>query len=461
MRNLFLLLILLFVSCTKESYESNEISFVLDNDTFELVDNILDNPFKQYNNINYYDTSAKTRIPYLHRNYDELVNSYALNFLRHDSQAPRDAVILDYNGDGYMDLIHSGTDFKKSFAGIEDRNTIQFFKGDSLGYLSLDEKNSSKFIGMIHAMKGVVNDFNGDGLPDVLFAGTGIHGPANTPPPSDGTFNREYPVMIINGEDDNFTEIRFTELSQNYDHSVASGDIDNDGDVDIIFVKSKFPLLPDDNGNYEYLDFGSVLVNDGNANFTIKKIPANPYYFRSKITIELFDIDNDGYLDLFLSGQDDKEHTGVFGQSPSVVLFGNGTDFNNRILELPTVMDFKAGYDFNFYDYNNDGYTDIILYRIATKESYPGEGYYIQILENRLNNEFIDVTEDVISDNFNLGSTENPDFIMTSDFDNDGIVEVFSNDLRRISGFNNVHLNPNAYFVKLTWEIKNKKFIKE
>lgn len=454
---LFLFSIFLLSSCTKDTDD-----YVVDLITLDSVESIdVKYPFSQYNNINYYDTAYNTRIPYLHRNYDELVNSYGLPILRHDSQAPRDAVVLDYNGDGYMDLIHSGTDFKKSFAGIEDRNTIQFFRGDSIGYLSLDEKNSSKFVGMIHGFKGVVNDFNGDGLPDVLFAGTGIHGNQDNPNPNDGTFNREYPVMILNGENDNFTEIRFTELSQNYDHSVASGDIDNDGDVDIIFVKSKFALLPGPTGNYENLDFGNILINDGNANFTIKKIPANPYYFRSKITIELFDIDNDGYLDLFLSGTDDKEYTGVFGQSPSVVLFGNGKDFNNRLLELPTVDDFKRGYDFNFYDYDNDGYTDVILYRVSTHENFDYEGYYVQVLKNNFNKEFIDVTSDVISDNYNLGSTGYPDFIMTSDLDSDGIVEMFNNDLRRVSGFNNVQANPNAYNVKFTWEIKNGKFIKE
>jgi len=455
MRKLFLLLLLLFASCTKDTIEEYDDLSLLNSITVE----VLDNPFKQYTNINYYDTAYNTRVPYLHRNYDELVNSYDISILRNDSQAPRDAVVLDYNGDGYMDLIHSGTDFKKSFAGIDDRNTIQFFKGDSIGYLSLDEKNSEKFVGMIHGFKGVVNDFNGDGLPDVLFAGTGIHGPANTPPPSDGSFNREYPVMILNGEDDNFTEIRFTELSNNYDHSVASGDIDNDGDVDIIFVKSKFALLPD--VSPENLGFGQILINDGNANFTIKPILANPYYFRSKITIELFDIDKDGYLDLFLSGEDDKEYTGVFGQSPSVVLFGNGSDFNNRLLELPTVDDFKRGYDFNFYDYDDDGYTDVILYRSSTHENFKNEGYYIQVLKNNSNKEFIDVTSNVISNNSNLGSTSNPYFIMTSDFDNDGVVELFNNDLTRTNDFSNVQLNPNAYTVKFTWEIKNGKFIKE
>jgi len=419
-------------------------------------------PFSNYHNLDYFDTAYNTRVPYLHRNYEKVINSYGLPLMGNQTAGePRCSVVLDYNGDGYMDLMHSGTDYKKSFSGIEDRNTIQFFKGNKYGFLSLDEENSSKFVGMIHGFKGVVNDFNGDGLPDVLFAGTGIHGNQDNPNPNDGTFNREYPVMILNGENDNFTEIRFTELSQNYDHSVASGDIDNDGDVDIIFVKSKFPLLPDDNGSYEHLEYGKILVNDGNANFTIKKIVGPPYYFRSKITMELYDIDKDGYLDLFLSGEDDKEFTGVFGQSPSVVLFGNGKDFNNRLLEMPTVKGFKRGYDFNFHDYDNDGYTDVILYRTATQNDFDDEGYYVQIIKNNLNIEFIDVTPDVISDNYNLGSTQNPKFIMTSDFDGDGIIELFNNDMARDKGLNNLQLNPNAYNVKFSWEIINGVFVKE
>ena len=445
--------------------ESNELEVqILVNEQIDISAEFVElaYPFSNYHNLNYFDTAYKTRVPYLHRNYETLVNSYGRPLLGNDfTSPPRCAVVLDYNGDGYMDLMHSGTDYKKSFDGIEDRSTIQFFKGNKYGYLSLDEENSSKFVGMIHSMKGVVNDFNGDGLPDVLFAGTGIHGNQDNPPPADGSFNKEYPVMIINDKNNIFKEIRFTELSNNYDHSVASGDIDNDGDVDVVFVQSLFPLLPNEFGSYEHLEYGKILVNDGNANFTVRKIVGPAYYFRSKITMELYDIDKDGYLDLFLSGEDDKEFTGVFGQSPSVVLFGDGLDFDNRLIELPNVEGFKRGYDFNFYDFDNDGYTDIILYRIPTDKIYNYEGYYIQVLKNVLNKEFIDVTSDVISENFKLGPTNNPAFIMTSDFDGDGTVELFNNDLTRTNNFSYEAFNPNAYNYKLTWEIINGVFVKE
>ena len=71
------------------------------------------------------------------------------------------------------------------------------------------------------------------------------------------------------------------------------------------------------------------------------------------------------------------------------------------------------------------------------------------------------MTPNVISENFDLGGTQYPNFIMTSDFDGDGIIELFNNDMARDKGLNNLQLNPNAYNVKFSWEIINGVFVKE
>ena len=121
-------------------------------------------------------------------NYIEMYNTYGTGLVKDNYVGPpRDAVVIDYNGDGYYDLVHSGTDWENSFRaaipdddplGNQHRNKIQFFYGNEIGELTLDAEMSNKFWGLLHGYKGNVNDYNNDGIPDMLFAGTGWHGPS-------------------------------------------------------------------------------------------------------------------------------------------------------------------------------------------------------------------------------------------------------------------------------------------
>ena len=148
-------------------------------------------------------------------------------------------ISLDYNKDGFMDFVAFENDYD-----IEDnRDLIKFYLGDCEGNLTLDELNSNKFEGLVHGRKILLGDYNNDTYPDIFLIGHGW----DKPP-----FPGEYPVILFSSESGIFTEDRLTEFS-GFFHGGASGDYDNDGDLDIIMTtitqgKNAFTYLKN-NGN--------------------------------------------------------------------------------------------------------------------------------------------------------------------------------------------------------------------
>lgn len=334
---------------------------------------------------------------------------------------PLEAVVLDYDQDGIMDLVHTNSDYDASFDGQEVRNKVQFFKGDVHGNLSIDHELSGTFDGLIHGRKGIVGDFTNNGYPDIAFAGAG----ADKPP-----FPGEYPIVLLNEEGEGFTEIRLTELISFW-HSIASGDINNDGNLDIVLVD---PFI--------HHHGGAILLNDGTGNFDVQEqlIPID----RPNMTSELFDVDKDGYLDLIISGHDDSEDSGY-----STIIYGNGQDFLGSQEFLPTVTGYGIAVDIDFYDLNGDGTEEIILNRTSdgTTEEQPATyiGWYIQILE-RSGDEYIDATDTYISDNIDAGA-DWIDWLHISDRKDDGVIRLFSDEV-------------NYPEPRFEWELRNGKFVR-
>ena len=157
--------------------------------------------------------------------YNRSFNNY-LNNSEDWYNDPLDAVVLDYNMDGYLDFVHTNSDYGASFKGVSVRNKIKFYRGNCNGDLELDEVLSNKFNGLEHGRKGLVGDYNNDGYPDIFFVGHGI----DTDP-----FPGEYPILLTNIGGNDFEENRFEDFI-GFWHSAASGDYDNDGDLDIILI---------------------------------------------------------------------------------------------------------------------------------------------------------------------------------------------------------------------------------
>ena len=78
-------------------------------------------------------------------------------------------------------------------------------------------------------------------------------------------------------------------LNSEYYGSVTAGDVDNDGDLDLFITTNQ--------------SINKFMINDGKANFTYdKELYPNTLYNKGFFASELYDMDNDGYLDLVTAG---------------------------------------------------------------------------------------------------------------------------------------------------------------
>jgi hypothetical protein len=360
--------------------------------------------------------------------YEREYNQYIIG----DSD-PLEAVVVDYNMDGILDLIHTNSDYAASFAGISKRNKIHFYKGLCNGNLELDNTLSNNFNGLEHGRKGLVGDFNKDGFPDIFFIGHGID---VSPYPG------EYPILLTNQDGTGFQETRFENLI-GFWHGASSGDVDNDGDIDIVLIsQGKTYIMKNNNGFFDIIQ--DDINDDSRSIFEYPKESIVPR-LSQVYTSELFDIDRDGFLDLIVSGHD---WDGSFGKS--YVLFGNGESFLRDIKTLPSVLGYGICVDIDFYDINNDGDIEIILNRTGDPENGAGfyTGWKVQILE-LTNGEYVDSTDKFMDVSY--GSSGNwMNWLHIGDLNNDGLIKLFNDELA-------VSNNSDKFYRR--WELIDGKFI--
>jgi len=346
------------------------------------------------------------------------------------TSCPGGVAILDYNGDGFLDLIHANSNYLDSQEGERTINKFQFFLGDGNGGLVKDLNNSDKFDGLVHSMDGLIGDFNNDGLIDTFFSGTG---PDNSDVPC-----CEYPVMLINSGNGIFIEKRFEDL-YGYYHGSASGDLDNDNQSEILLVDVK------PTSDSYIIDF-----NEGEFDVSVFDVPR--HYTFDKLTTEIIDINKDGYTDIILGGGDINfsqfyldEYTGTR------ILYGNESGIfssENNFQDLPIYEDFEGVLALSPYDYDNDGDIDLVLSRTKAYNDYT-----IQVLENN-NGDFTDVTDNIIDNDIEMSEVFSGfEFdergagihnLYVGDYNQDGITEIIFNEGQRYPEPKNV-----------VWEYRN------
>jgi hypothetical protein len=180
-------------------------------------------------------------------------------------------------------------------------------------------------------------------------------------------------------------KLKYIPNSTAFNHTATAGDIDNDGDTDIVTIDNIYR-----NTNGEFSKENNITIQQQNG-----------YYHA-----ELMDLNNDGKLDLvagnsenYINGNGIRNYTRIFwNNGDGKFRYENATE-----LPLPNVINtFGMVDDIDFLDFNNDGKMDIILNRSA---AIPGiNGYYIQFLQNNGDKTFKEVSEERIS-NYKFSTT--------------------------------------------------------
>ncbi|BBE18584.1 major paralogous domain protein [Aquipluma nitroreducens] len=280
-----------------------------------------------------------------------------------------------------------------------------------------------------------INDVNNDGYNEIIQASWDGHEQY-----ADGSRNPESPLKIIYFNSNGTYNVK--EIGEPMAiHDFASGDIDSDGDVDILVWATSMI-----NGVPQPL----LYINDGKGNFTLTNNYSTfsgleeilkQYRQYTTTTTELFDLNNDGYLDI-ISGYDIGKiySTQDYEIGNCRIYWGNskGTfDFKNNFSDLPntSIIDVSVPnivLGFSFFDFDADGDYDVI-----TTVTPDYGGFYIQLYENLGNGKFKDVTESKITgfshvhprNNFQSGDFPNFYNIRLYDIDNDGDYDLVPDDL--------------------------------
>lgn len=215
-------------------------------------------------------------------------------------------VSLDFNNDGFVDLVSALRDYEN------DEWDIDLIKNNSNNSLSIKKLSKLPTISFPQTQRIGFEcaDFNNDNFVDLFFF--------------DHDYNNAY--VLLNNQNDSLIINQTITLIAPY--SAASGDLNNDGYIDIVLSTSSSTL--------------KILIND----HTGKLNELAEYYFAGNIlSTSLGDIDNDQDLDIVVARS----------YANTLLLFNDG----NGIIESDSVT-MHQGDNFLLADFNSDGDLDIL-----------------------------------------------------------------------------------------------------
>lgn len=122
-----------------------------------------------------------------------------------------DVKVADFDQDGWLDLLFSGS------TGDGGRIVSMYFNNHEGGFTYQEPA-----LPAMAAVGIAASDFNGDGFPDVIMSGTV------------GSSSDLKTILALNDGTGNFVVDEGLELQPLYFSSLSPGDVDNDGDIDVL-----------------------------------------------------------------------------------------------------------------------------------------------------------------------------------------------------------------------------------
>ncbi len=255
-------------------------------------------------------------------NIVQLTNSYFV----------QNVLFGDFNNDGWVDLeVNDDDDYAKIYmnnSGSLVETTTLINTNINPGMMYGNDPYDSGNYG------SVWTDFDNDGDLDLYIS----HCRQST---SSSTDQRRRDRLFVNDGNNNYTEmaqsygIEVTDFKQTW--TTSFGDLDNDGDQDIVMTN--------------HGENGQILRNDGTGHFTDATSGSN-FNTNGFDPIESMtdDFDNDGYLDILISGG---------GGGNSYLLYHNNHDWTFTLSTLPFAAQTNGMLSFGTGDLNHDGKRDV------------------------------------------------------------------------------------------------------
>ena len=225
-------------------------------------------------------------------------------------------------------------------------------------------------------------DYNNDGRLDILMAGMSELGPVS------GIYRND-------GQD--FSNLQAGICPLISEHGLYWGDIDNDGDVDFA-IEGRIDTLTTKPLSKVYVNNGGTFVD---MNARIMDLNGG--------SVTWVDSDNDGHLDLLISGSPDQ------GSSFYTKLY---RVINGQFYEVPSNFPGVWGSSIAWADYDHDGFMDVII-------SGYGSGVQTRLYHNAMSRGVIGFDE-VYSPLRGGGvfRAVNSGGVIWFDYDNDGFVDL-------------------------------------
>ena len=277
-----------------------------------------------------------------------------------EERSPTAAVAWwDYNSDGFLDLYMGNMMCWDLWASYRD--TVFQNNGDGS---FIEVSGSLGFSSSRYSSRGAAPaDANGDGHTDLMVNNYTLH--PNLYFQSTGS---EY-VEELAKEAGLEGHPNYSGTTRYYGHTIGAawGDLDNDGDLDMVHGNLAHPRF------YHFSDRSKVLLNDGSGIFEDYSESAQLRYQETHSSPVLADFDNDSVLDLVL--------TAVYPGRPTDFYWGNG-DGSFDLDVYRSGITTENGWGASASDYDHDGDVDLATYSLFENQSDQGEWIAVQAIGN-------------------------------------------------------------------------------
>lgn len=296
---------------------------------------------------------------------------------------------VDLDNDGYLDFIY--------FYSNEHMSELRIYLNDRLGNFNRvhhqfpNVKNASIYL----------TDFNNNGRVDILL---------------NGRYHNQLRVLLFeNNINCNLNQVSLG-VGGTEKGSIVAEDLNNDGKKDIIVSGL----------NYEGIPVSKIYYNRGNNQFQIDNTTLIPVY---NSIIKVYDINNDGQPDLFISGTSSIIDNNIQNISK---IYSNK---NGNLIETNAMIPGFSNGSADFGDFNNNGFPDLIITGIVN-DGVLDSSAATKIFRNTGNFNFEELEEEIfgfVDGNVQWGDYDNDgylDFLISGEYD--GFVP---------SNFSNIYTN--------------------